>query len=198
MTLADRLRQALEAEHDEGPELLAGDFLQLEPGAGIKSAAVLVAVTNRAEPGVILTRRTENLRRHAGEIAFPGGRLDPEDHGPVDAALREAEEEISLPRSQVEVVGTADRYRTISGYDVTPVLGVVPPDLPLVPHEAEVAAVFEAPLRFLLDPANHREGETMLRGRIRHYYEILWGDWRIWGVTAAMIVNLSRRLRWTA
>jgi 8-oxo-dGTP pyrophosphatase MutT (NUDIX family) len=198
VTLADRLRRALEAGHREEPELLLGDFRDEEPGPGITPAAVLVAVTDRPEPGVILTRRTEHLRRHPGQIAFPGGRLDPGDDGPIGAALREAEEEIALPPSLVHVVGLADRYRTGTGFDVTPVLGVVPPDLRLVPHEAEVAAVFEAPLHFLLDPANHREGEAMFRGKMRHYYEIIWDDWRIWGVTAAMIVNLSRRLRWTA
>jgi 8-oxo-dGTP pyrophosphatase MutT (NUDIX family) len=159
---------------------------------------VLVAVTDRADPGVILIQRTDTLRRHPGQVAFPGGRIDPEDDGPVDAALREAEEEIALPRASVQVVGTAERYRTVTGYDVTPVVAVVPPDLPLIPAEAEVASVFEVPLSFLLDHANHREASTQYQGQERRYYEILWDDRRIWGATAAMIVNLSRRLQWTA
>ena len=113
------------------------------------------------------------------------------------AAVREAEEEIGLPPPLVEVVGTADRYRTVTGFDVTPVVGVVPPDLPVCPAEAEVAAVFEVPLAFLLDHANHVRAHMGWRGRRRDYWEIHWGERRIWGVTAAMIVNLSRRLAWT-
>lgn len=198
MTLARRLRAALEATHMEGPILLAGDHHDFDTDVAGHPAAVLVAVTDRGEPGVILTQRTETLRRHAGQIAFPGGRIDPEDSGPVAAALREAEEEVALPPALVEVIGTADRYRTITGYEVTPVLGVVPADLVLVPAEAEVADVFEVPLAFLLDPANQRVGRAMYQGSERRYYEIFWGERRIWGATAAMLVNLSRRLRWTA
>ncbi len=198
MNLAGRLRAALEAAQEDGPVLLAGDHFDFDPAVAGNPAAVLIGVTDRAEPGVILTQRTETLRRHAGQVAFPGGRVDPEDDGPVDAALREAEEEIALPASLVEVVGTADRYRTVTGYEVTPVIGVIPPDLTLVPAEAEVAAVFEVPLAFLLDSANHVEATALYQGRERRYYEILWGERRIWGATAAMIVNLSRRLRWTA
>ena len=161
-------------------------------------AAVLVAVTDGAEPGVILTQRTAMLRRHAGQIAFPGGRIDPEDAGPIEAALREAEEEIALPRASAEVVGVADRYRSVTGYEVTPVLAVVPPGLELVPSEAEVANVFEVPLAFLLDGANHVQVQAEWQGKARRYYEIHWQDRRIWGATAAMIVNLSRRLKWAA
>jgi len=198
MTLAERLRVALAAEHSDSPILLAGDHHDFDPEVAGHAAAVLVAVTDRPAPGVILTQRTETLRRHAGQIAFPGGRIDPEDEGPVGAALREAQEEIALAPARVDVVGTVDRYRTVTGYEVTPVIGVVPPDLPLVASEAEVADVFEVPLAFLLDPANHAEGAVEYQGRQRRYYEIFWDDRRIWGATAAMIVNLSRRLRWTA
>jgi 8-oxo-dGTP pyrophosphatase MutT (NUDIX family) len=157
---------------------------------------VLVAVTDRAEPGVILTQRTDTLSRHPGQVAFPGGRIDPGDDGAIAAALREAEEEIALPRNQVTVIGEVDRYRTITGFEVTPVIGVVPPDLLLVPSAAEVAQVFEVPLNFVLDSANHVEATVEWQGRNRHYYEISWNGHRIWGATAAMIVNLSRRLRW--
>lgn len=198
MTLAERLRVALEAAHAQRPVLLPGDHFDFDPAMRGNPAAVLIAVTDRADPGVILTRRTETLRRHAGQIAFPGGRIDPEDESAVRAALREAEEEIALPRERVQVIGTADDYRTITGFEVTPVVGVIPPDLPLVPAEAEVATVFEAPLSFLLDHANHHRASAMYQGQERHYYEILWGEHRIWGATAAMIVNLSRRLQWTA
>jgi 8-oxo-dGTP pyrophosphatase MutT (NUDIX family) len=198
MTLAERLRAALDAAHDEETILLAGDHFDFDPAIAGHPAAVLVAVTDRDEPGVILTQRTETLRRHPGQVAFPGGRIDPEDDGPIGAALREAEEEIALPASAVEVIGIVDRYRTVTGYEVTPVVGVVPPGLTLVPAEAEVAAVFEVPLRFLLDSANHVEASAQYQGRERRYYQIQWGDRRIWGATAAMIVNLSRRLRWPA
>lgn len=170
--------------------------LDLRDPTTLLAAAVLVAITDRAAPGIILTQRTDTMRRHAGQVAFPGGRIDPEDDGPVAAALREAEEEIALPRHVVDVVGTVDRYRTGTGFEVTPVLAVVPPDLMLVPSEAEVAAVFEVPLSFLLDPANHRCASAQWQGRERHFYEIMWEDRRIWGATAAMIVNLSRRLPW--
>lgn len=196
MTLADRLRAALETAHE--PILLTGDHHDFDPESVMHPAAVLVAVTDRADPGVILTQRTETLRRHAGQIAFPGGRIDPEDDGAIAAALREAEEEIALPRTGVQIVGTADRYRTITGYCVTPVIGVIAPDVPYVPAEAEVADVFEVPLGFLLNQANHKEGRIDYQGMERRFYEIWWNDRRIWGATAAMIVNLSRRLQWTA
>lgn len=199
MTLADRLRVALAGSAEAPPELLTGDFRELDERGQATPAAVLVPVTDRPEPGVILTQRPETMRRHPGQVAFPGGRMDPEDGGdPIAAALREAEEEIGLARHIPEVIGIADRYRTGTGFEVTPVVAVVPPDLLLVPHEAEVAAVFEAPLAFLLDHANHIRQSGTWYGETRHFYEIRWADRRIWGATAAMIVNLSRRLQWTA
>jgi 8-oxo-dGTP pyrophosphatase MutT (NUDIX family) len=198
MSLADRLRNALETGHGMDTVLLTGDHrdLELDQSAPLMNAAVLVAVTDRAEPGVILTQRTDTLSRHPGQVAFPGGRIDPGDSGPIAAALREAEEEIALPRDRVTVIGEADRYRTVTGFDVTPVIGIVPPDLILIPSAAEVAQVFEVPLDFVLDSANHVEATVEWQGRNRHYYEINWDGHRIWGATAAMIVNLSRRLRW--
>ncbi len=198
MSLIERLRAALDAGNRESPELLTGDLrgLELENAQPGTEAAVLIAITDRAEPGVILTQRTETLSKHPGQVAFPGGRIDPEDSDAIAAALREAQEEIGLPPAAVTVIGAVDRYRTVTGFDVTPVLGVVAPDLALVPSEAEVADVFEAPLAFVLDPANQREASHVWRGEMRHYYEINWGDRRIWGATAAMLVNLSRRLAW--
>lgn len=198
MSLAGRLRDAL--ARDPGPDLslYAGDGLMAaRPDTPGVPAAVLVAITDRPEPGLILTRRPETMRKHPGQVAFPGGRMDAEDANLIAAALREAEEEIALPPHRVEIVGLADTYRTITGYDVTPVLGVVPPDLPLHPNDAEVAAIFEAPFGFVLDAANHAQQTVVFEGAERRYYEILWGDHRIWGATAAMLVNLSRRLRWT-
>lgn len=198
MTLAERLRHALDAGGARETILLESDIRDATLGEDevLMPAAVLVAITDRPEPGVILTTRTQSLRRHAGQVAFPGGRIDPGDSGPAAAALREAEEELALPASAVTVVGLADSYRTITGFSVTPVIGVVPPDLPLVANEAEVANWFEAPLAYLLEPGNHIEQAVEWQGRERHYFEILWRDYRIWGATAAMIVNLGRRLAW--
>ncbi|CAN5391700.1 hypothetical protein BH10PSE15_BH10PSE15_09270 [soil metagenome] len=198
MTLVERLRSALAAGHAEDITLLTGDHVdddRIFPET-LAYAAVLIPVTDRPRPGVLLTRRTESMKRHAGQVAFPGGRIDPDDADAVAAALREAEEEIALPRSQVVVVGECDRYRTITGFCVTPVVGVVPPDLVLVPSAAAVAEVFEVPLDFLLDSGNHLEATVEWQGRNRHYYEMQYQGQRIWGATAAMIVNLSRRLRW--
>ncbi len=198
MTLAERLAEALAEGARQSAVYLTGDDRELDK-QGVETmtaAAVLIAVTDRDEPGVILTQRPDTMRRHPGQIAFPGGRIDPDDDGPVAAALREAEEEIALPRRLVSVVGAAEGYRTGTGYHVTPIIGVIPPDLLLVPSEAEVAAVFEVPLSFLLDLANHASASAMWQGRERHYYEINWQDRRIWGATAAIIVNLSRRLAW--
>lgn len=192
MTLANRLRDALAAPSAYPP--LEGD-LPDERAKAVVPAAVLIAITDRPEPGVILTVRREHLRTHAGQIAFPGGRLDPAEDA-VEAALREANEEILLDSAAVEVVGSIEEYRTVTGFVVTPVIGVVPPDIPLEAHEHEVAGWFEAPLDFVLDPANQHQRSALFQGRMRHYYEIIWKDHRIWGVTAAIMVNLSRRLQW--
>jgi 8-oxo-dGTP pyrophosphatase MutT (NUDIX family) len=192
VTLADRLRRALATAPMEPP--LEGDLPELRAKAEVE-AAVLVAITDRPEPGVILTVRREHLRTHAGQIAFPGGRIDPGEDA-IAAALREAHEEVLLPSKAVEVVGEIEPYRTVTGYVVTPVLGVIPPNLALEPHEHEVADWFEAPLAFVLDPSNQRRISALFAGQTRHYYEIMWNDRRIWGATAAIIVNLSRRLQW--
>jgi 8-oxo-dGTP pyrophosphatase MutT (NUDIX family) len=193
MTLADRLRSALATACILPP--LAGDMPEERTGASVR-AAVLIGITDRAEPGVILTVRREHMRTHAGQVAFPGGRIDPGEDA-IGAALREAWEELGLDPEAAEVVGELDTYQTVTSYLVTPVLAVVRPDQPLKPHEHEVADWFEAPLSFLLDPGNQRRKSALFQGRERHYYEIMWNDRRIWGATAAMIVNLGRRLQWT-
>jgi 8-oxo-dGTP pyrophosphatase MutT (NUDIX family) len=191
--LKDRIRLALESPAAEPP--LAGDLPEERALATIP-AAVLIAITERDEPGVILTVRREHLRTHAGQIAFPGGRLDPGEDA-VQAALREAEEELVLRPSSVEVAGAIDDYRTVTGYVVTPVIGVIPPDLSLQPQEHEVADWFEAPLAYLLDPSNQQLQTAVFAGRERRYWQIEWNGRRIWGATAAMLINLSRRLQWT-
>ncbi|BCA61832.1 NUDIX hydrolase [Sphingomonas sp. HMP9] len=198
MSLTERLTAALAKGAGSHMILLTGDQHDgdLTAADTLLPAAVLIAVTDRANPGVILTQRTDTMSRHPGQIAFPGGRIDPGEDI-VTAALREAEEEIALPRDQVRVIGEADSYRTVTGFQVTPVIGIIPPDLVFTPSEAEVASVFEVPLAFLLDDANHVEATLEWQGHDRHYYEIMWNERRIWGATAAMIVNLARRLRWS-
>ena len=197
MSLIDRLRQVFSDPLAPHPLLIPGDPVD-PPPAGEElmqmPAAVLVPVVMRPEPTLLFTLRPETMRRHAGQVSFPGGRIDPGDADAAAAALREAEEEIALPPHHVEIVGIADPYRTITGYQVTPVLGLVPPDLPFVPNPAEVADIFEAPLPYLLDPRHQTVRTAQYQGRERHYYEILWEGRRIWGATAAMIVNLARRL----
>lgn len=193
MRIADRLRTALEAP--AAVELLLGDVSN-GLAANAVAAAVMIAVTDRAQPGVILTLRREDMRTHAGQVAFPGGRIDPGETA-EEAAVREAWEELELEPALIDIVGALEPYRTITGYVVTAVVGVIPPDLPLKPHDLEVADWFEAPLHHLIDPANHLSRTAVFDGRERHYYEILWEDRRIWGATAAMIVNLSRRLQWS-
>lgn len=196
MTLAERLRAALLDGHSREMRLMRADTRdpRIDADVVLAPAAVLVAITDRPEPGLILTQRSASLRKHPGQVAFPGGRVDEADAGEVAAALREAQEEIALPRDQVEVIGTSDRYHTFTGFDIVPVLGVIPPDLPLTPQADEVDSLFEVPLAYALDPANRVRHSAEFKGVERHYYEIMWEDRRIWGVTAAILANLSRRL----
>jgi 8-oxo-dGTP pyrophosphatase MutT (NUDIX family) len=190
MNLIDRIVNSLAA--DPPHDLLPGDLIEGHDDEP-QQAAVLVAITDRPDPGLILTVRREDLRTHAGQVAFPGGRIDEGEDAPA-AALREALEELALDPTLVRLIGTADPYRTVTGYGVTPVLGIVPAGLDLVPNPAEVADWFEAPLDFVLDPANQQRMSAQYQGRLRHYYRIDWEGRQIWGATAAMLVNLTRRL----
>jgi 8-oxo-dGTP pyrophosphatase MutT (NUDIX family) len=159
-----------------------------------RAAAVLIPITDRAEPGVILTQRPTWLRSHAGQVAFPGGKVDDTDENSIFAALREAEEELNIPPARVEVIGVADTYYSGSGYSIAPVVGIIPPDLELQPNPQEVEDWFEVPLAFLLDPANSIKKEANWNRQQRSYYDMQWGERRIWGVTAGIIANLVRRL----
>jgi 8-oxo-dGTP pyrophosphatase MutT (NUDIX family) len=193
----DRLRAALAVPVAAG---MHGDWdLHPDPERSIPAvltpAAVLIAVTREIEPQLLLTRRHADLRRHPGQIAFPGGRIDPDDADAVAAALREAEEEVALARGDVELLGTLDRYETGTGYAITPVVGLVPPGLAFTPQASEVAEVFHVPFAHVIDPANHvvRSGEW--QGQERRFYTIRYGAYDIWGATAGILVNLSRRLK---
>ena len=157
-------------------------------------AAVLVPIIPAPQPRLLLTTRTSHLRNHAGQVAFPGGRIDETDDGPIMAALREANEEVGLLPNAVEVLGLSDPYRTGTGYQVQPVVGLLPEYLDLKLNPAEVADTFEVPLDYVLDPVNHILREAEWNGRMRRYYAIEWEGRMIWGATAGMLVNLSGRL----
>jgi 8-oxo-dGTP pyrophosphatase MutT (NUDIX family) len=166
-----------------------------EPDGGRRPAAVLIAFTERPDPGVILTQRPQWLRSHAGQVAFPGGKIDAGDVDAVGAALREADEELGLDRELVRVAGIADDYHSGSGYRITPVLGVIPADLDFDPNPDEVESWFEVPASVLFDVSRYARHEAHWQGARRSYYDMQWDGRRIWGVTAGIIVNLARRLQ---
>ena len=184
-----------------GRDARLGGDRDLDPGipapVGVHTpAAVLVPIVERAEGlTIILTQRTEHLADHAGQVSFPGGRIEDHDADEVAAALRETEEEIGLPRSHVRVVGRLDDYETGTGFLVTPIVGLVRPPFPIERDEFEVAEVFEVPLSFILEPANHELRSGVFGGRRRHYYVLPYEDHFIWGATAGMLINLYERLR---
>lgn len=178
---------ALRGDHDHpGVPRHAGPF---------REAAVLVPIVERPEGlTILLTKRTDHLADHAGQISFPGGRIEPEDRDPEHAALREAEEEIGLHPAKVRLVGRLDYYRTVTGFNITPVVGLVAPNHILTLDPYEVAAAFEVPLGFILDPANHVVQTRDLNGKQRSHYVLPYLDWYIWGATAGMLVNLAQAL----
>lgn len=167
----------------------------VDPGVVLRPAAVLVPIV-RHDGGatMLLTRRTDHLHHHAGQISFPGGRVEAGDAGPDDTALRETEEEIGLMRAHIEIIGYLDAYETGTGFHISPVVGLVKPGFRLALDEFEVAEAFEVPLAFLLDPANHQRHSRVWQGRKRSYYAMPYGEHYIWGATAGMIMNLYRRV----
>lgn len=154
-------------------------------------AAVLVPVVAHPEPTVLLTLRTDHLRDHAGQVAFPGGRIEPDDPSETHAALREAEEEIGLSASDVEVIGFLPEYRTVTGFRITPVVALVAPNPALCCDPFEVSETFEVPLDYVLDPRNHKLHQIHYRGRLREYTAVTFADYLIWGATAGMLRSLA-------
>lgn len=159
-----------------------------------RQAAVLFPVVARERLTVLLTERSADLPSHAGQIAFPGGKVEPHDLSERDTALRETEEEIGLSRDWIEPLGYLDNYRTGTNFNIVPLVAVVTPGFELDIDTREVAKVFEVPLDFLLDPANHQLHQREWRGRLRTYYAMPYGDHYIWGATAGMIRNFHERL----
>ena len=165
------------------------------PPTPLTPAAVLIPIVDRRpDLTVLLTRRTDHLSNHGGQISFPGGHVEPDDRTPEDAALRETEEEIGLDRRHVTLLGRLDEYVTRTGFKVTPVVSVVDPPFELDPDAGEVEEVFEVPLPFLLDPANHQRSSHLIKGQRRFYYAMRWGQHEIWGATAGMVINLHEFL----
>lgn len=195
-SLLDRLTALHVAGHKRDDIDLHFDARAM-PGEQLRGAAVLAAITDQERPGVLLIHRPSNMRAHPGQVAFPGGKIDPGETV-VQAALREAHEELGIDPADVHVVGASDSYRTWSGFNITPVVGLVPPGLELRPNPSEVAQWFEAPLDFIFDPANQERHTMEGKERPYTYWQINWGEHRIWGATAAMLVNLSRRWNWHA
>lgn len=160
---------------------------------------MLIALFDRPDGlSVLLTRRTDHLRHHPGQISFPGGGIEAIDESPVHAALREAEEEIGLPPAQVEVLGTLPSFSTGTGFHITPVVAVVTPPVVLTPDPFEVAEIIEVPLSFVLDPANRQQREVVVDGVSRLFWTMPWHDVFIWGATAGMLVMLAHKLEHAA
>lgn len=192
----DRLLKEVPLEPRRSDDDLNRHLASVVPeDADSRPAAVLVPVVKRRpEVSVLLTQRTDHLPSHPGQVAFPGGKIDDTDEGPVDAALRETQEETGVARHHVRPVGFLDAYQTRTGYRVVPVVAVVEPGFELRPEPGEVAAVFEVPLRFLMTPANHLTHERNYDGQPRRFYAMPYGERYIWGATAGMLRNFYDRL----
>lgn len=178
-----------------GHALAAADWPEALESDDHTPAAVLVPIVSRGDSTfVLLTRRTDHLHHHPGQISFPGGRMERADRSAADTALRETEEEIGLDRTHVELLGVLPDYITGTGFRVTPVVGHVQAPFQLTVDSFEVAEVFEVPLAHFLDPANHQRHSREFEGRLRHFYAMPYGDYYIWGATAGMLMSLYQVL----
>jgi 8-oxo-dGTP pyrophosphatase MutT (NUDIX family) len=183
------LRRRFAAGHRVTP-IASGDGHLWRENEALRPAAVLVPVMRRGDGlTILLTQRTDHLYDHAGQISFPGGRSEAHDESPVATALRETYEEIGLPHANVEVLGLLPEYTTVTGYQVTPVVGLVIPPTAFTLDAFEVAETFEVPLTFFLDPDNHQRNTLQYQGRTRQYYAMPYGQRYIWGATAGMLMN---------
>jgi 8-oxo-dGTP pyrophosphatase MutT (NUDIX family) len=180
--------------HHDDYELLTKRAEGYSPVKAAVLLPLLQRVSSHEGPALLFTRRTESLARHSGQVSFPGGRSEPHDLSPIETALRETFEETGIAPGFVSVAGYLDRYLTGTGFDIQPVVGFVAEGFALTPDAGEVAAVFEVPLAFLLDPANRRREQRMLGGRERRFYAFRYEGHEIWGATAAIIVNLAEHL----
>jgi len=176
-------------DHDADP--LMAKIAAVRP---IRPAAVLVPVVDRAEPTVLLTQRAQHLPDHAGQVSFPGGKIEAGDANPLASALREADEEIGLDRTYIEPLGYLDLYMTTLGYRIVPVIARVKPGFSLTLNVAEVDTSFEVPLAFVMDQNNVQRHSRDWQGMTRHYYAITFGERYIWGVTAGILRNLHERI----
>ena len=192
--LRERLRAAARAALEPTSDFDLNPGAVLPDGRVLRDAGVLVGVIGNERPTLLLTKRASGLKHHPGQIAFPGGKVDPGDDGAVGAALREAEEEIGLPRSCVEVLGTLPSHETVTGYRVTPILGWIRAEFTPVAEAGEVAEVFSVPFAHVTDPARFVVESRIWRGARRHYYAVPWGPYYIWGATARMLRVLADRM----
>jgi 8-oxo-dGTP pyrophosphatase MutT (NUDIX family) len=176
------------SDYDLNPENRPKEKIDLKP------AAVLLPLVFRHEPHVLLTQRTHHLTRHAGQVAFPGGRADPNDISLVETALRETQEETGIEPAYVTIAGFLDAHETGTGYAILPVVGLLSEGFALSPHAAEVAEIFEVPLSFLLDPVNKKKQSREFQGHVRTFYSFTYEGHYIWGATASMLLNFGERI----